>query len=382
MSESLVVVGASVATTAFIERLRELGNSSQVRVIDCDPDAPYDRPPLSKHYLVEGEAEDIAVDWSDLDAELVRARATSVDTSASVVRVEYPDGRVGAVPFDQLVIATGASAARLPIEPEDTTVLRSAADARRLRERTANGESAVVIGAGAIGVELASSLAARGSKVALLDRAAGPLERLLAGHLGRETSTWLADAGVVCHWEADIARISATDSGWEVELRDGPVLVGDVLISAVGARPAVSWLEDSGLLTQGALMVDADGRVLQAGTVVPHLFGIGDAVTRMRDDGPGTRTESWAEARQQGASLAELLTGASRQPAPPSYFWTEVAGRKVQVVGSLHPDAVPVLEFENPDRGATLHRYDAPDGTSAWIGVNAQPRIARLLTAA
>jgi|TARA_B100000378_G_scaffold89755_1_gene70970 3-phenylpropionate/trans-cinnamate dioxygenase ferredoxin reductase subunit len=378
MSEQLVVVGASVATTAFVERLRELGNSEPILVVDDDLDAPYDRPPLSKHYLTAGQQEDIAVDWSDLDVRLLPATATDVDVTEHVLRVRTADEALHDVLYGTLVIATGAVPIRLPVEPPGTTVLRSAADARRLREQTQDGQSVIVIGAGAIGVELASSLTARGSRVVLLDRAQGPLERLLAGHLTHETTQWLEQAGVECHWGVDITRISMNDT-WRVELTGEQPLEADVLVSAVGARPAVAWLADSGLLVNGALLVDDSGRVVsESGSPAADVFAIGDVVTRRSADGSLSRTESWAAARQHGAQLAEDFCYAERQRAPLPYFWTEIAERKVQIVGELHPAAPVSLEFENPDRQSALYRI-GEDEQTAWIGINAQPRIAKLL---
>ncbi|GAA1468969.1 NAD(P)/FAD-dependent oxidoreductase [Microbacterium thalassium] len=377
MTEQLVVVGASVATTAFLERMRELGDRRSIIVVDGDPDAPYDRPPLSKHFLVEGDAEDIAVDWSDLDATLVRGWATGVDVEARMLLVREAGGEELRLPYGQLVIATGASPIRLPIEPADTLALRSAEDARRLRAGTGDAERTVIIGAGAIGVELASSLAARGGQAVLVDRAQGPLERLLAGHLANEVTQWLEDAGVECVWGADIAAITRTDAGWRVDMGDGSQVAGDVLVSAVGARPAVGWLAGTGLLTDGMLLADEDGRVVTAEGAVPDVYAIGDVVSRRDAGGSTTRTESWAAARQHGARLAEDLCGADREQEPRPYFWTEVAGRKLQVVGSLDPAMTLQVEFENPERGTVLYR--AEDDSTAWIGINAQPRIARLL---
>lgn len=133
MSDQLVVVGASVATTAFLERMRELGDERPITVVDGDPDAPYDRPPLSKHFLLEGHVEDIVVDWGDLDATRVHGWAVGVRPEAYVLRVRDDAGHERELPYGQLVIATGATPARLPIEPADTLTLRSAGDARRLR---------------------------------------------------------------------------------------------------------------------------------------------------------------------------------------------------------------------------------------------------------
>jgi 3-phenylpropionate/trans-cinnamate dioxygenase ferredoxin reductase subunit len=378
MTNELVVVGASVSTTAFVERLRELGNRDRIIVVDSDPDAPYDRPPVSKHYLVGADHEDIAVDWSDLDVDLLRARATGVDAAANEVLIEDALGtrRLG---FEKLVIATGATPARLPIEPPDTLVLRSAADARRLRSQTEAGKTVVIIGAGAIGVELASSLAARGSVVTLIDRASGPLERLLAGHLSEEATSWLESIGVACRWNAGIEIIERDGEGWRVELGSGERLLCDLVVSAVGARPAVAWLAESGLLTEGALVVGEDGRIIVDDAALTNVFAIGDVVTRRLEDGTLRRTESWAAARQHATELAEDLSGQERRPAPKPYFWTEVAGRMVQVVGTLDAAAPLVLESSNPDRRSAFYRVGGDEANAAWIGVNSQPKIARLL---
>lgn len=378
MSDQIVVVGGSVATTAFIERLRELGSTTRVVVVDADPDAPYDRPPLSKRYLVEGDVGDIAVDWSDLDVTLVRGLAIGVDRAGRELHVRTESGSSHGIPYGRLVIATGAVPARLPIEPPDTAVLRSAADARHLRQVAQEGTTAIIIGAGAIGVELASSLSVRGVRVVLLDRAGGPLERLLSGHLAGQITEWLTESGVDCRWHADIARIGRHGDRWRVELGDSEVLEGELLVSAVGARPAVAWLSESGLLTDGALIVDYGGRVLGPDGPIPDVSAMGDVVSRRAADGSLHRSESWASARRDGAVLAEDLCGVVRQPEPLPYFWTEVAGRNIQVVGTLNPGFAPQLEFENPERRAALYRVGS-DGESAWIGVNAQPQIAKLL---
>ncbi|MDJ1370037.1 NAD(P)/FAD-dependent oxidoreductase [Gulosibacter molinativorax] len=382
MTDGIVVVGASVATTAFLERLRELGNKEPVQIVDFDGDAPYDRPPLSKQYLVDGDTEAIRVDWADLNAQLVRARAVGVDAAARTLAVEDAvTGAATSIPFSQLVLACGATPARLPFEPSNTLVLRSAQDARALRESIAPEGSVLVIGAGAIGVELASSLAARGVTVTVLDRATGPLERLLGGHLQTDIVDWLADAGVTTRFDVGIRRVEQVGDGWEIEIDEGEILRADRVISAVGARPAVAWLENSGLLTDGALLVDASGSVLVDGQPLEVVSAIGDVASRHTGGERPTRTESWAAAREQGTKLAERLCGAEASPTGWDYFWTEVAGRRVQVVGSLDPSGELVLESENPERRSSLYRVDTPTGTTGWLGINAAPKIAKLLMA-
>lgn len=381
MTADLMVIGASAAATAYLERLRELGCTAPITVVDADADAPYDRPPLSKHFLVDGIIEDIRTDWADLDVTLVRAEAIGVEPKDRQIRLRTLNGAEEVLSYGQLVIATGALPIRLPVEPADTYVLRSSSDAQRLREATQPGQQMTIIGAGAIGVELASSLRSLGAGVTLLDRAPGPLERLLAGHLAEELTDWLEDYGVDCRWNADIRSIEHLEGGWVVDVAGAAPLRSDLVVSAVGARPAVAWLGNSGLLTGGTLLVDDEGHVLVGDLPVEDVYAMGDAVSRREGDGTLIRTESWTAARLQGTRLAEHMLGEDHERTESPYFWTEVADRKVQVVGNLHPQADINIESENPERRSTLYRVKHDDNI-AWIGINAQPRIARLLMVA
>lgn len=382
MREGIVIVGASVATTAFLERARECGYTGTVTVIDSDLDAPYDRPPLSKAYLDDGDVEAIAVDWNDFNVRFIRAEATGVDLVERVVETRDPEGHpASGVPFTDLIIASGAQPARLPFEPEGTVVLRSAADARNLRTRVGAGDIVTIIGAGAIGVELASSLSRNGVAVTVLDRAVGPLERLLGGHLSEKITSWLVEAGVTPRWDVGIESVQESQDGWKVILDDGEAIDSDIVISAVGSKPTVGWLTESGLLRDGMLIVDEVGAVETDGRPQSGVYAIGDVATRFDESGLPTRTESWSAAREQGVSLANHLFDSVAEPVGASYFWTEVAGRKIQVVGHVSPAGIVELESEKPERGRALYRVSENGRDDSWIGVNAQPQIARLLMA-
>jgi 3-phenylpropionate/trans-cinnamate dioxygenase ferredoxin reductase subunit len=285
-------------------------------------------------------------------------------------------GATGIVKYERLVIATGAAPIRLPIEPEGVLRLRRVEDADRIREAAKPGARVGIIGAGAIGVELATSLNALGCEVTVLDKADRPLERLLAGHLGTEVTGWLDSLGVDCRWGVDIERIDGEPGDWTVRLGDGEELRFDALIGAVGARPIVGWLESSGLLTDGQLVCDEFGRVLAPGESPDGVFGIGDVVTRRLSNGSLMRTESWSAAGEQGRQIAEVLLGRNPADAEIAYFWTDVAGRKVQVLGSLRRDGELSTEFENEARGAVLYRVAVNEEDGGWIGVNAPAQIA------
>lgn len=379
----LAVVGASVAGEALVSRLRDEGYGGRILVIDRDPRMPYERPPLSKRYLADSDPAEISVEW-DAGLEVTVAEAVSVDPEARELRVRFSgEADERALNYQRLVIATGAAPVRLPIEPDGVLRLRTAADADRIRAAaTVPGTRVGIIGAGAIGVELATSLRALGCEVTVLDKADRPLERLLAGHLGGEVTGWLEGMGIECRWGVDIAEIAGDPGDWRVRLGSGESVPFDLLIGAVGARPTVEWLESSGLLSEGRLLCDTDGRVLGPQGPREHEFAIGDVVTRRFADGSLTRTESWTAAAEQGAQLADRLLG--REPDDPEipYFWTEVADRRVQVLGALRPGGELEIEFQNQTRGQVLYRVGEGEAADGWIGVNTPGQIAQRRMAA
>lgn len=374
----IVVVGASVAAEAFTSRLREIGYDGAILVVDRDTRMPYERPPLSKAFLTRPENTDIAVEWHETVL-VVAAEAVGVDVASKTVALnELETGQHSVVGYQTLVIATGASPLRLPIEPEGVLRLRTVADAEAIRAAASPGTRVGIIGAGAIGAELATSLSENGAGVVLLDKADRPLERLLAGHLGADVTSWLQSIGVDCRWGVDLERVTGNPGSWKLHSSDGSELVCDVLVSAVGAVPVTNWLEGTGLLTDGSLICSDEGRVIAEGAEHTDIFAIGDVATHRNAAGHLYRTESWTAAADSGARLAERLAGQPVSAAEPPYFWTDVAGRKVQVLGTPSRDGVISVEFENPARGAVLYKVTAEDGTAGWIGVNAQPKIAML----
>lgn len=374
----IVVVGASVAAEAFTTRLHEIGFDGTILVVDRDTRMPYERPPLSKAFLTRPEDTELAVGWHET-VSIVPAEAVGVDAESKTVSlIELGSGKEFLVGYQTLVIATGASPLRLPIEPAGVLRLRTVADSEAIRGAAAPGTRVGIIGAGAIGAELATSLTENGAEVVLLDKADRPLERLLAGHLGADVTSWLQSIGVDCRWGVDLERVSGSPGTWQLHCGDGSEIACDVLVSAVGVAPVTDWLEGSGLLTEGSLICSDEGRVIADGAEHPDIFAIGDVATHRDADGHLYRTESWTAAADSGARLAERIGGQPVSPAEPPYFWTDVAGRKVQVLGTPSRDGVISVEFENPDRGAVLYKVTAEDGTEGWIGVNAQPKIAML----
>lgn len=378
--EAVVVIGASVAGASFVTEARALGHRGPIVVIDADPDAPYDRPPLSKDFLASDDLRPAAPWWTG-DCRLVNGRALSLDPEAGSVQVKMADGSVQGISGARFVIATGSSPVRLPGEPEGVLRLRTADDARRLRDSVRAGASATIIGAGTVGTELASSLTNAGCRVSVVDKADHPLERLLGGHLGAETTQWLTGAGVDVHLGTPINGIARGGGGWSVQLDDA-LLRSDLLISAVGTRPCTAWLENSGLDISNGIKCDGDGRALgSADAPIGSVYAVGDVASWQDVNGNHRRREDWTSAQRQGRHVAKQLFGDAPPPADRElpYFWTHQFGRRIQILGTPDRDARLVQHVDIPERRAAFYTMESDGRPTAWVAVNTPREFARAM---
>jgi 3-phenylpropionate/trans-cinnamate dioxygenase ferredoxin reductase subunit len=358
----------------LIERSLELGFSGEFVVIDSDPNAPYDRPPLSKQFLL-GTGPVERADWWPESVTIINAKAIGLVTAQRTVLLD----RLGEIQADAVVIATGAGSIRLPNEPAGVLSLRTAADALAIRAAVdAGAKSAVIIGAGTIGAELASTLALRGLRVTVVDLAQQPMQRFFSGHLGEEATAWMHQAGVVTHLGVAVESIARTAEKWTVRV-SGEDLQADLVISAVGARPNTEWLSYSGLDISNGIRCNAHGKAFLAnGDVAEEIYAIGDVSSRQTEGGSFSRFESWTQAQRHGAALAEYFAGfESTELEQAPYGWTEQFGRMIQVHGTLRPQGELVQVYAADDRNAALYRVGPSDDDPAWIGVNAPRHFSR-----
>ena len=249
--ERVVIVGASLAGLNAAEALRDEGFDGRIVLIGEEPEAPYDRPPLSKQLLTgEWDVDRLPLrsddEFGQLGLEFLGGRsATRLDVGGRLVHLE--DGEP--IEFDGLIIATGASAIGLPFGRDLAGVhtLRSQADALRIREDLERGGKVVVIGAGFIGAEVASSARARGLDVTMIEALSAPM----LGPLGEELAEWAkrlhAEAGVQMRFNARVSNLIGNDRVEAVELEDGSLIEADTVVVGIGVRPNVEWLEGSGL---------------------------------------------------------------------------------------------------------------------------------------
>ncbi len=351
--DRVVIVGASLAGLNAAETLRAEGFEGRITLIGSEPSEPYDRPPLSKQLLTgEWDVDRLPLrfreEFAALDLDFRSGRtATSLDREAGSVRLD--DGEP--VTFGGLIIATGARALMLPFggDLEGVFSLRSREDALQIRSRfDSHGESSgkvVVIGAGFIGSEIASSARARGLEVAMVEALSQPM----LGPLGEELGGWAAGlhraAGVELHLNGAVDDLIGSKRIEAVKLQDGTMIEADTVVVGIGVRPNVEWLEGSGLTVGDGLVCDQYCRA------APMIYAAGD-VARWANGlfGPFAysepqrtmRIEHWTNAVEQGMAAAQNLLRESRGEellpfSPVPYFWSDQHGLSIMASGLTSP---------------------------------------------
>ncbi len=357
MLRDVVVVGASLAGLRAAETLRTQGFEGSITLIGAEPHLPYDRPPLSKKLLAgEWEPERIALRHADeyggLDLTMrlgVRASALDLDRR----RVVLADGED--VPFDGVILATGAAPRRLPQQPELAGLheLRTLDDALALRADLAAGPvRLVVIGAGFIGAEVAATAHQHGAEVTILEALPVPLARALGEQMGLACSAVHGDHGVDLRLGVGVAGFAGTDRVEAVLLADGTRIETDVVVVGVGVAPTTGWIESSGLELRDGVVCDA---TLCAG---PHgVYAAGDLARwphALLDR--EVRLEHWSNANEQGAAAAANLLAVERGETPTpfgtiAFFWSDQYEARIQFLGRAEPgDEVRVVHGSVDER--------------------------------
>jgi NADPH-dependent 2,4-dienoyl-CoA reductase/sulfur reductase-like enzyme len=377
--KNIVVVGASLAGTRAVQSLRAQGYRGRIVVLTEEPEAFYDRPPLSKQFLRGefGRADIDLVETAEYDAlgvELrVGSRAVSLDLACQ--RVALADG--SEVAYDGLVVATGARARTLPgVRPGHRVhVLRTLADAARLRAALGPGVRLGILGGGFVGTEVASSAVALGCRVTVIEQAPAPMAPVLGISLAENLARAARAAGVEIAAAQRAAEVRAGAEGCPlVELESGVTLEFDQLLVSVGAVPNAEWLAGSGLEVDGGLV--CDGSLFAAGTARPgSVVGAGDVVRLREPDGSlAPRVEHWTHAAAQGElAAANLLTDPADAPrfrAVP-YVWSDQFGYRIEILGQLAQGDSPEQIWSVPGEVSSLYVCRREGRPTALIGVNA-----------
>lgn len=378
--EHVLIVGAGLGGLRTAQQLRGAGYEGRISMVGAEPYPPYDRPPLSKQVLTgKWEPErTVLCDSSGLEELGVRVYLGTPAVAVHEDAVELADGAT--LHGDAVVIATGVTPKTLPGQPERPAAhtLRTLDDALSLRNALDQARSLLVIGAGFIGAEVASAAIDKNISVTVLEAESVPMLRVLGPEVGAVGGRLLTESGVDLRTGARMTRFLEVDSGVGVELDDGTRISADTAVIGIGARPALEWLEGSGLQIDDGLACDERGRVQGA----PRVWAVGD-VAAWEDPVRGRRfrCEHWTNATDQARIVAQDILGGGDFTVPDPYVWSDQFGLKIQVVGRPDiADTVVALHGDGLDGGAvkgTVAGYLRNNRLVAVVGFGAAGRVAR-----
>jgi 3-phenylpropionate/trans-cinnamate dioxygenase ferredoxin reductase subunit len=329
----LVIIGASYAGVQTALSAREAGYAEPIRIISDEDTLPYQRPPLSKAYILTDMAESKLVlrgekFFTDKKIDLLlNTKATRIDRASKRVELEGQP----AIGFDRLVIATGSRARLLPsaAAAQNIFYLRSLADARALKAHLQQAAELVVIGGGFIGLEVAASAAKLGKKVTVIESATRLIERALSPVLSQYLRDIHERHGVTIRFSETVTGVAANGSRTEIHCNNGDKLNADLVLVGIGGIPNSELASEAGVACQNGIVVDAFGvsdnpDVLAAGDCTSHYNAL---VKR------NIRLESVQHAQDQAKSAGAAITGARISYTAIPRFWSDQYDAKLQMVG-------------------------------------------------
>ncbi|ALE74691.1 ferredoxin reductase [Pseudonocardia sp. EC080625-04] len=372
--EHVLVIGAGLAGLRTVQGLRRAGYEGRLSLVGAEEHLPYDRPPLSKQYLA-GEWDRSRIELAsedDLEELGVRTHLGRAAVALRPGEVELDDGAT--LHADAIVLAVGVTSRTLDGQPGSIHVLRSVDESDGLRDALADASSLLVVGAGFVGAEVASTAVDRGLAVTVVETAPVPMERLLGERGGTLVARLMTDAGIDLRTGVSVASLTATGA----ELSDGSTVSADETVVGIGGRLDLGWLEGSGPDLSGGIPCDERGRV----EGLDGVWAVGDAAawTDPRT-GDRARLEHWTSAAEQAAAVAADIAGGDPPPATVPFFWSDQFGLKIQLIGRPGAaDEVLTLHGDGLDGGAvkgTVLGYLRGDTLVAVAGFGAARLIAR-----
>ncbi|WP_278236628.1 NAD(P)/FAD-dependent oxidoreductase [Isoptericola sp. AK164] len=349
---SVVVVGAGLAGAQTAAALRAHGFDGHLTVLGEEGLPPYDRPPLSKELVSRTEPlwlrDDLGVDLDAL-ADEVRLADPVVAVEPGPTLTTRSGDRLAP---DAVVLACGSR----PVLPPgwDADVLHTAADADRLRADLRPGTRLVIVGAGWIGAEVAGVAAGAGAEVTVLEAGPAPLARQLGADVGAHLAPWYAEAGARLRLDATAAAVRRDG----VTLTSGEEVPADVVLVAVGARPATAWLR--GTLPEmvfdpaGGLLVDAGGAVPGADGV----WAVGDVASRPHPELGVVPGGHWSAALHDPDATARAMLGLPAEPPQAPYVFSRQLGHDLALFGL--PEGAPTAWRGTPGTGSWAAFWTAP----------------------
>jgi len=371
---SYVIVGASLAGAKAAETLRAEGFTGPVALVGTENELPYERPPLSKDYLLgKAERDSIYVHprqwYADNDIDLrTGVTVTGIDRAARAVTLA--DGsRIG---YGKLLLTTGSSPLSLSVGGADSggvLYLRTAADSDRLKAAFTAGARIAVIGAGWIGLEAAAAARQAGAEVTVIEAAELPLLRVLGPETAAVFAALHRDHGVDLRFNAEvIAIVSEAGRVTGVSLADGRTVPADAVVVGIGITPNVELAERAGLKIDNGIRVDAG-----LCSSDPHIYAAGDVASAYHPVlGKHIRVEHWANALNQGPAAARSMLGQDIAYDRVPYFYTDQYDLGMEYSGYVEPGGYDRVVFRGEVAGREFIAFwlDAADRVLAGMNVN------------
>jgi 3-phenylpropionate/trans-cinnamate dioxygenase ferredoxin reductase subunit len=332
MNRTCIIIGASHAGIQMAVGLRQEGWQGRIVLIGDEPLLPYHRPPLSKAYL-KGEAEvaiihpQASVEKHDIEF-IPSTQVLKIDRQAREVQLDNNQ----CLAYDKLAVCTGARLRRLTIKGVELAgvhYLRDLADADRLRAELPRARTAVIIGAGYIGLETAASLRQLGLDVTVLEAAPRILERSVDAPVSEFFEALHAAQGVKILTGHQVSELQGKKRVEAVLCSDGSRYLADLVVIGIGVLPNVELAQEAGLAIDDGILVDAYGR-----TSDPDIVAAGDCtrfpshhLKRM------ARLECLANASDQARAAAATLCGKEKAHEALPWFWSDQYDTRLQIAG-------------------------------------------------
>jgi 3-phenylpropionate/trans-cinnamate dioxygenase ferredoxin reductase subunit len=361
VTQHFVIVGAGECGARAAMALREQGFGGDVTLVGGENHLPYERPPLSK----EGMLAEVFAAKTIATAERLAEVGVAFRGGLQVAAIDrgakrLVGGNGTALPYDKLLLATGASPRRLPdVDGERFVYLRTMEDAQRIRGALNAGSHIAIVGGGFIGLELAATARRRGADVTLIEALPRLLSRGVPEAIARQIEARHREGGVELVFGDGIAAMTSGADSAVVTLNSGRVIEADLVLIGIGAVPNVSLAAEAGLEVDNGVAVDQC-----LGTGDANIFAAGDCCSFPLAiyGGRRVRLESWRNAQDQGSLAARNMLGANEAVSSVPWFWSDQYELTLQIAGLS-------------DEGSTVVRRELGDGASILFHLSADGRL-------
>jgi 3-phenylpropionate/trans-cinnamate dioxygenase ferredoxin reductase subunit len=371
-----IIVGAGQAGGWAAIAMRQAGYEGRILLVGDESWRPYERPPLSKAVLTDEPEPPVAYfhaaeRYKELGIRLLLGRSVAqLDPADHCIRLS--DGQ--RLDYDRVLIATGGRARHLPIPGgEKAHYLRTIEDARLIRKKLATAPRVVCIGAGVIGLEIASSASKRGAKVTVLEALPRAMGRSVSPEGAQFIERLHRHAGVMLHFGVIVDAIeNASDATLRVSCRGGMEFTGDMVIAGVGMQRNLAMAEHAGLNLEDGIVVDEFGRASE-----PDVYAAGDiAAFHHPLFNRRLRLESWRHAQNHGIAVGKAMCGDASPFDDIPWFWTDQHGVNLQVAGQP-ADAVRTVVRANAPPSVFTAIHLAEDGSVIGLTAANNPGVIR-----